>query len=105
MDLLLNKSKSFEWQVSFSFFILDGNTLSSNMAQISGHIKSSKINPHDQMSKIIVILGSKKYKNNNNSTCQLNPLQNLLLMSIVDTPEKYVSNVDRKIYKRNVGTS
>ena len=49
-----------------------------------------------------VNLGSKKCENNNNSTCQLNHPQNLLLMSIVDTPEKDVSNVDSKVYKRTI---
>ena len=49
------------------------------------------------MSKIIVNLGSKKGKNNNNSTCQLSCLQNYLLMNIVDTPEKDLPNVDSEI--------
>ena len=60
---------------------------------------------HDQMRKLIFNLGSKKCENNNNSTCQLNPLQNSLLISIIDTPENGVSNVDRKIDKRKVRTS
>ena len=57
------------------------------------------------MRKMIVNLGSNKYEDNNNSTCQLNHLQNLLLMSIVDTPEKDVLKFDRKLYKRKVLTS
>ena len=57
------------------------------------------------MSKIIVILGSKKCNNNNNSIFQLKHLQNLLLMSIIETSEKDVSNVDRKLYKRKLPTS
>ena len=51
------------------------------------------------MSKMVVNLGSKKCENNNNYTCQLSHLQNYLLMSIVDTPEKYVSNIDGKLDK------
>ena len=74
------------------------------MARISEHINSSnnRINYYDQIIKMIVNLGSKKFENNNNSTCQINHLQNLLLMSIVDTPEKDVSNIDRELDKRKV---
>ena len=54
--------------------------------------------------KMIVNLGSKKLENNDTSTCQLTSLQSLLLISIVDTPEKDVSNVDRKVDKRKVRT-
>ena len=43
-----------------------------------------------------VNLGSNKCECNNNSTCQLNYLQNLLIISIADTPEKYVSKVDKQ---------
>ena len=51
--LLLNKSKSFEWQVSLLFFILNENQLSSHMAQISENINSSnhKIYSYYQMRK------------------------------------------------------
>ena len=54
------------------------------MAQISEHINSSnqKIHSYDQMSRIIVNLGSKKVKNNNNPYTQLTYLHNSLLMSI-----------------------
>ena len=52
--------------------------------------------------KIVGNLGSKKWKNNNNSTCQLNHFQNLLLMSIIDIPEMGISNVDKKLDKRKV---
>ena len=85
-------------------FFLNGNKLSSHMAHISEQINSlnNKINYHDKTIKMIVNLGSKKCEYNNNSTSQLNHLQNSLLMSIVDTPEKFVSKVDRKIYKRKV---
>ena len=76
------------------------------MDHISKHINSSKKNhSHDKMSKIVVNLGSKKFENNNNSTWQLNNIQNLLLMSIVDNPENYISNVDRKLDERKVRTS
>ena len=37
---------------------------------------------------------------NNKYTGRINPIQKLLSMSIVDTPEKDVSNVDRKSDKR-----
>ena len=46
---------------------------------------------------MIVNLGSEKCDNNNNSTCQLSRLQNSLLVSIVDIPEKDLSNVDLEI--------
>ena len=52
------------------------------------------------MGIIIVILGSKKCEDNNNTTCQLNHIQNLLLMSIVDTPEKDVSKIDMRLDKK-----
>ena len=48
------------------------------------------------MSKIIVSLGINKDKNNDNSYPQLTLLQNYLLMGIVDTPEKDLSNVEGK---------
>ena len=54
---------------------------------------------------MIVNLGSKKCEKNNNSTCQLNHVHNSLLMSMVDIPEKYVSNVDSKLDKRKIRTS
>ena len=66
--------------------------------------KITKFIPN-QMRKMIVNLVSNIFKNNNNSTCQLNHLQNLLLMIIVDTPEKDVSNVDRKLENIKVRTS
>ena len=77
------------------------------MAQISKHIKSSNHNIHhyDQMIKIIVNLLSKKFKYKTNSTFQLNRLQKHLLMSIVDTPEKDVSKVDRKLDNRKISIS
>ena len=77
------------------------------MAQISEHINYSnqKMHSYDQMDKVIVNLGNKKFENNNNSTGHFNLVQKYLLMSIVDTPEKDVSNVDRKSDKRKVRTS
>ena len=107
LDVLLNKSKSFEWQVKLLFFVLNYNKLSPHMAQISEHIKSSnqKTHSHDQMRKMIVNSVSKKCEDNKNSTCQLNPLHNQLLMSIVDTPENYLSKVDRKLDKRKIRKS
>ena len=98
LDLLLNKSRSFEWQVSLLLFVINGTKLSLNMDEISEHINSSNhvIYSHDQMCKNIVNLSNQKCENNNKPTGHLNQIQKLLLMSIVDTPEKYVSNVDRK---------
>ena len=57
------------------------------------------------MRKIVVNWGSKKCEDNNNSTHELNHLHNLLLMIIVDTPEKDVSNVDRKLDKIKIRAS
>ena len=57
------------------------------------------------MRKIIVNLGSKKGKNNDISSCQIACLNNSLLMSIFDTPEKDLSDVDRKSNIRKVRTS
>ena len=76
------------------------------MAHISKHIKSSnhKIHYYDNMGKIIVNLGNKKCKNNNNSTGHINHIQISLLTSMVDTPEEGVSNVDRKLEHRKVRT-
>ena len=54
---------------------------------------------------MIVNLSNKRYKNNNNYTGHLNHIQKLLWMSIVDTPEKDISNVDRKVVKRKIRTS
>ena len=88
-------------------FFLNYNKLSSHMDQISDHINSSnhKICSYDKMRRIIVNLGSKQCKNNNNFTCQLNHLQNSLLISISDTPEKDISNVHMKLDKRTIRTS
>ena len=74
------------------------------MAQTSEHINSSnqKNHSHDQMGKIILNFSNRKFKNNNNSTCHLNHIQKSLLMSIVDNPEKYVSNIDRKLDNRKL---
>ena len=57
------------------------------------------------MGKMIVKLSNNKCKNNNKSTGSLNQIQKSLLMSIVGTPEKDVSNVDRKSDKRKFCTS
>ena len=54
------------------------------------------------MRKIIINLGSKKCENNNTCTFQLACINNSLLLSIVDTPEKDLSNVDQKSYMRIV---
>ena len=64
------------------------------MAQISEHINSTnhKIHYYDQTIKNIVNLGNKKGKKKDNASPQLSCLHNSLLMSIVETPEKYLSN-------------
>ena len=65
----------------------------------SEHINSlnHKIHSYDQIIKMIVNLGNNKCENNNNSTFQLSSLQNSSFMSIVDTPEQDLSNVDLEI--------
>ena len=55
--------------------------------------------------EMIVNLSNKKFKNNSKSTGHLNQIRKLLLMIIVDTPEKDLSNVDRKSDKRKICTS
>ena len=86
------------------FFVRNDTKLSSHMAQISEQINSSnhKMHSHDCIGKMIVNLSNKKFKKNNNSTGHLNNIQKSLLMSIVDSPEKDVSNVDKKIDKRKI---
>ena len=77
------------------------------MTQISGHINHSnhKMHSYDQMVKMIVTLSNKKWENNNKSTVKINQILILLLLSIVETPEMYVSNVNRNEYKRKICTS
>ena len=79
-------------------FVLNDKKISPHMVQISEHIDSSnhKIDSRDKMRKIVINLVSKKVENNDNSSCQLTCLQNSLIISIVDTPEKDLSNVDQK---------
>ena len=74
------------------------------MAKISEHINYSNnnIRSYDQMIKMIVNLGINICKNSNNFTCQLSRLQNFSLMSIFNTPENDLSNVDCKSYMRKV---
>ena len=98
LDLLLNKSNSFELQLSLLFFILNEKTLSQHMDQISEHINSSNkfFYSHDQTRKMIVNWGSNIWKNNNNSTCQLSRLHNLSLVSIVDTWKRIYQNFIQK---------
>ena len=77
------------------------------MSQISEHTKHSNHNIHyyDNMVIIIVNLINKKCKKHNNSTGHFNNIQRFLLMSIVDTPENDVSNVDRRLDKKKKRTS
>ena len=73
LNLLLNKPKSFVYQVSLLFFVLTDKKLSSHTDQISEHMNLSnhKIHSHNKMRDIIVNLGGKKFENNNSSTFQL----------------------------------
>ena len=57
------------------------------------------------MGEIIVNLNNNKCKNNNKSTGHINHIQKLVLLSIVDSPEKDVSNVYSKVEKRKMFTS
>ena len=89
------------------FFVINDTKLSSHTAHISEHINSSnrKMHSYDQVGNIIFNLSNKRCKNDNKSTDHLNEIQKSLLMSIVDTPEKDLSNVDWKADKRKVCTS
>ena len=86
--LLLKTSKSFEWRYHCYIFHLNDKKLSSHMDHICDQINSSHhiIHSYDKIRKIIVNLVSKKYKNNDTSTCELTFPQTLLLMSIVEIP-------------------
>ena len=88
-------------------FVINDTKLSSYIADISEHITSSnhKIYSYDQIGKMIVNLSNKKCRNSNNATGHINHIHKLLLKSIVNTPEKDVSNVDRKVDKRKIHTS
>ena len=57
------------------------------------------------MSTVIVHVNINKENKNNKSSLQLTCLQNSLLIIIVDTPEKDISNVDRKYDMRKVRKS
>ena len=56
LDLLLNKSNSFEWQVSLLFFVFNDKKMSSHMDHISEHINSSnqKIHSYDKIRKLLL---------------------------------------------------
>ena len=105
--MILKKPKILEWRVSLLLFVLGNKKLSSHMPQISKHINSSshKIHSYDQISKMVVNLGSKKCKNNSTRTCLLTHLHHSLLMIIIDTPETFLSNIDRKYDIIKVRTS
>ena len=63
-----------------------------------------KNHSHDQMGKMIFNLSNKKCEKKN-STGHINHIQKLLLIIIVDTPENYVSKVDRTLDKKTIRTS
>ena len=88
-------------------FFLNDKKLSSHTAQIIEHINSSnqKNHSHDKSIKMDVNLGSKKCENNDTSICQLTRRHNSLLVSIVNTTDKYLSNIDRKLDRKKVRTS
>ena len=75
------------------------------MSEINEHNNSSNhnIHSHGQMSKTILTF-FKKFKNYNNYSPELFRLQNSLLMSIVDTPENYLSSVEWESCMRKVCT-
>ena len=105
---IIQQNEEFVTKINIlDFFVLNDTKLSSHMAQISEQINSSnnKIHSYYQVIKMIVNLVSKKEENNDTSSCQLTCIKNSLLMSIVDTPEKDLSNVDQKYYTRKVRTS
>ena len=87
--------------------VLNNNQLSSHISHINERINSSnqKIHSYDKIIKIIVNLDNKKCENYDIYSCQLTNIQNQLLMSIVDTPEKDLYNADRKSDTRRVRTS
>ena len=90
-----------------AIFFSNDRKLSSLLAQISEHNNSLNHKMHffDKISKMIVNLGSRKCEYKNNSICQLNNIQNLLLMGTSDTPKKDASNVDRNQDNRKVRTT
>ena len=55
----------------FVIFVINDKKLSSKIAQISEHINYTKNHSCDQMSKMIINLGSKKGDNNDNSPTQI----------------------------------
>ena len=77
------------------------------MSQVSKHINSTnhKIHSYYIMSKLIVDLVSNKGCNKENSSIQLSNIQNLLLIIIVNIPEKDLSNVEGKSDTRKLHTS
>ena len=103
MGLLLKKSKSFEWNLLLLFFVLNDNELSSHMSQINEYINSSNLKKYyNKVSKMIVKLVINKGKNKDNTYPQLIRLHNSLLMSIFDTSENYLSNVEGRYDIRKV---
>ena len=76
-----------------------------NHVRESIHYSNHKIIIFDQISEIIVHLGSKKCENNYTSSFKLTYQNNQLLMSIVDTTEKDLSSVDGKYDIRKVRTT
>ena len=61
-------------------FFLNDKKLSSHMAQISEHINfsSKNIPSYDKIIRIIVNLGSKTVKNNDNSSLQTHPSKEII---------------------------
>ena len=57
------------------------------------------------MSKMIANFINNKWGENNKTTDRINQIQISLLMSILDTPEKTVSNIDWEADKRKICTS
>ena len=77
------------------------------MDQISQHIniKKHRIIFYNQKRKIMVNSGSKKDNKSDDSSSKITDIQNYLVMSIFDTPEKDVSNSRRNSLTSKVYTS
>ena len=88
-------------------FVLDDKKLSSHMYQISQHINTTnrKLHSYNQMSRKIVNLGVKKVDKNDNLFPKVMNIQNYLLMRIIYTSKKYVSNGEGNLLTRKLHAS
>ena len=91
------------------FFInifLNDKKLPSHMSQIIQHTNyiNHKFYSNDLMIKMIVNLVSKRVYNDENSSPRLSCLHSSLIISIVDTPENYLSRGEVKYVTSKVNT-